>query len=631
MIVISTSNLSLSFGAEPILEDITFSLNEGDRLGIVGVNGAGKSSLFKLITGEYHADGGSVFVARDARIGVLKQNLGLEGDRSVLEEALSLFSSLRQTEAALEQMQSQLEENADPALATRYASVHERFVQDGGYEYAGRCRGMLRRFGFPDEMWEQSVSSLSGGQRTRLALAKLLLSQPDILMLDEPTNHLDRKTLFWLEDYLRAYPKTVIVISHDRYFLDRTVTQILEIEHHRGKLYRGNYSQYVEQKKTDREIAERHYKNQQREIARIEAYIEQQRRWNRERNIIAAESREKQLAKMERVERPQALPQNVRMQFTSSGESGNDVVIAHRLSRSFPGRPLFSNVNFLIRRGDHAFLVGQNGCGKSTLLKIVTGHLSPDSGELELGSNVNIGYYDQENQNLNPENTVLDELWETYRDRTQTEIRNTLALFLFTGDDVNKKVEMLSGGEKARLTLAKLLLSRMNLLVLDEPTNHLDIPSREALEDALRQFDGTILAVSHDRYFVRKLATRILAFRTAGQELYDFRGGYEEFLQFEAKQKAEEPTAVAAAPTAEKEKFLETKKNRSDIRRLEAKRRNTEREITRLEELIADIDRRMAGEAATDYKAIAALSDEREQAETSLLSLYETLEALEVE
>ena len=275
--------------------------------------------------------------------------------------------------------------------------------------------------------------------------------------------------------------------------------------------------------------------------------------------------------------------------------------------------------------------MGQNGCGKSTLLKIVTGHLSPDSGELELGSNVNIGYYDQENQNLNPENTVLDELWETYRDRTQTEIRNTLALFLFTGDDVNKKVEMLSGGEKARLTLAKLLLSRMNLLVLDEPTNHLDIPSREALEDALLQFDGTILAVSHDRYFVRKLATRILAFRTAGQELYDFRGGYEEFLQFEAKQKAEEPTAVAAAPTAEKEKFLETKKNRSDIRRLEAKRRNTEREIARLEELIADIDRRMEGEAATDYKAIAALSDEREQAETSLLSLYETLEALEEE
>ena len=631
MIVISTSNLSLSFGAEPILEDITFSLNEGDRLGIVGVNGAGKSSLFKLITGEYHADGGSVFVARDARIGVLRQNLGLEGNRSVLEEALSLFSSLRQTETALEQMQTQLEKNADAALATRYASMHERFVQDGGYEYAGRCRGMLRRFGFPDEMWKQSVSSLSGGQRTRLALAKLLLSQPDILMLDEPTNHLDRETLFWLEDYLRAYPKTVIIISHDRYFLDRTVTQILEIEHHRGKLYRGNYSQYVEQKKTDREIAERHYKNQQREIARIEAYIEQQRRWNRERNIIAAESREKQLAKMERVERPQALPQNVRMQFTSSGESGNDVVIAHRLSRSFPGRPLFSNVNFLIRRGDHAFLVGQNGCGKSTLLKIVTGHLSPDSGELELGSNVNIGYYDQENQNLNPDNTVLDELWETYRDRTRTEIRNTLALFLFTGDDVNKKVEMLSGGEKARLTLAKLLLSRMNLLVLDEPTNHLDIPSREALEDALLQFDGTILAVSHDRYFVRKLATRILAFRTAGQELYDFRGGDEEFLQFEAKQKTEEPTAVAAALTAEKEKFLETKKNRSDIRRLEAKRRNTEREITRLEELIADIDRRMEGEAATDYKAIAALSDEREQAEASLLSLYETLEALEEE
>ena len=630
MIVVSCSDLSLSFGAETVLDGISFSLNEGDRMGIVGMNGAGKSSLFKLITGEYTPDRGAVFVSKDARIGMLEQNLGMSGDRTVLEEALHLFEDLRRTEQTLLSMQAQMESDpSDTAVAHRYAVMHEAFVRDGGYEYGGRCRGMLRRFGFSEDMWEMPAQKLSGGQKTRLALARLLLSQPDILMLDEPTNHLDQETLFWLEDYLRSYPKTVIVISHDRYFLDRTVNQILEIEHHRGRVYQGNYTAYAEKKKTDREIQERHYKNQQREIARIEAYIEQQRRWNRERNIIAAESREKQLAKMERVEKPQALPQNVRMQFTESGESGNDVLIAHGLKKGFDGKVLFENVDFLIQKGDRAFLMGANGCGKSTLMKIITGHLAPDSGTLDLGYRVTMGYYDQENQNLDPDNTVLEELWNAYSDRTQTEIRNTLALFLFCGDDVQKKVRVLSGGEKARLTLAKLLLSRVNLLVLDEPTNHLDIPSREALEEALSDFGGTVVAVSHDRYFVRKLASRILAFHTGGKSLYDFHGGYEDYLEFARRQTVQETQGETRTASAEKEKFLTEKKNRADQRRHEAKRRSTEREIERLEAEAAAIEEEMQGEAASDYQKLETLYAKKESLEEELLALYETLAELE--
>ena len=632
MISISCDSVSLAFGIDVIFENITFALNEGDKLGIVGVNGAGKSSLFRVMTGEYTPTSGSVFVARGKRIGMLHQNLSLESDRNVLDEAMQAFDSLIARETELQTLQQILESgNADEVQAHRYASLHDSFTRDGGYEFRGRCRGILRSFGFDESFWQLQVSSLSGGQKTRLALVKLLLEAPDILMLDEPTNHLDTETLLWLEDYLRNDSKTLLVISHDRYFLDHVTNKTLEIENHRSKLYTGSYTRYLEQKKTDREIQERHYKNQQREIARIEAYIEQQRRWNRERNIIAAESREKQLAKMERVERPDALPDSIRMHFQEAGESGNDVLTARHLTKGFGEKKLFSDVNFLIRRREHVFFAGRNGCGKSTMMKILSGNLRPDSGVLEIGYNVRIGYYDQENQNLHPEKTVIEELWDAYADLTQTEVRNALALFLFRGDDITKPVSVLSGGEKARLTLAKLILSRVNLLILDEPTNHLDIPSREALEEALQAFGGTIVSVSHDRYFAEKLATRVLAFTPGENDLHDFRFGYAEYLASLTARESESAAARKETVTDAKEQYLQAKKKQSDRRKYEHQCKITQAAIAKTEQSISDIDSELEGDAGSDYRRAAELFEQKEKLEEELLELYQTWEDLQAQ
>lgn len=631
MISISCDSVTLAFGTDVVLENITFALNEGDKLGIVGVNGAGKSSLFRVITGEYTAEHGEVYIARGKRVGMLDQNLRLESSRTVLEEAMQAYAPLLAREAALNELQKTLERQPDnEEAARRYAAMHDAFTAAGGYEFRGRCRGMLRTFGFDESFWNLAVASLSGGQKTRLALVKLLLDAPDILMLDEPTNHLDTETLLWLEDYLRNDSKTLLVISHDRYFLDHVTNRTLEIENRHGKLYNVSYTAYLAQKKTDREIQERHYKNQQREIARIEAYIEQQRRWNRERNIIAAESREKQLAKMERVERPDALPDSIRMRFREADESGNDVLTARKLAKGFPGKPLFSGVDFLIKKREHVFIAGRNGCGKSTLMKLIAGQERPDSGVLEVGYNVKIGYYDQENQNLDPEKTVIDELWDTYSDLTQTEVRNALALFLFRGDDVIKPVSVLSGGEKARLTLAKLILSRVNVLLLDEPTNHLDIPSREALEKALLDFDGTIIAVSHDRYFAEKLATRVLAFLPGEDALADYRSGYGEYLDALRKRAgSRQATEESATVTESKEQYLLTKKKQSDRRKYDHQVKMTQGAIERTEQAIEAIDAEMEGDAATDYARSAELYEQKTRLEEELLELYAVWEELQ--
>lgn len=633
MIAISCDSVTLAFGTDIVLEKIAFALNEGDKLGIVGVNGAGKSSLFRVITGEYVPESGEVYVARGKRIGMLDQNLRLDSSRTVLDETLQSYAPLMAREKELESLQASLEQNAaSEDDAHRYAVMHDAFTAAGGYEYRGRCRGMLRTFGFDESFWELSVSSLSGGQKTRLALVKLLLEAPDILLLDEPTNHLDTETLLWLEDYLRSNAKTLLVISHDRYFLDHVTNCTLEIENRHAKFYPVSYTGYLAQKKSDREIQERHYKNQQREIERIEAYIAQQRRWNRERNIIAAESREKQLAKMERVERPDALPDAIRMRFRMAEESGNDVLSARRLAKGFPGKPLFSDVDFLIKKRERVFFAGKNGCGKSTLMKMIAGQGRPDSGVLEIGYQVKIGYYDQENQNLDPQKTVLDTLWDTYSDLTQTEIRNTLALFLFRGDDVVKPVSVLSGGEKARLTLAKLMLSRVNVLVLDEPTNHLDIPSREALEQALFAFEGTVIAVSHDRYFAEKLATRVLAFRAGEPGLDDYRSGYNEYLDALRNRAEKSPSAEKNAPATEaKEQYLQSKKRQSDRRKYEHQVKMTQGAIERTEQAIEAIDTEMEGEAATDYARAAALYEEKTRLEEELLHLYATWEELQAQ
>lgn len=632
MISVNCENLSLSFGAETVLENVSFALNEGDKLGIIGVNGAGKSSLFAMITGKYQPTSGEVFISKGKTVGILEQNIEYDSSRTILDEAINTFSDLLETEKELENLRAVSERTGSEADAKRYADCQESFTSGGGYEFRGRCRGILKKLSLPEALWDKPVSSLSGGQKTRLSLACLLLRDPDIILLDEPTNHLDTDALFWLESYLKASRKTILVISHDRYFLDSVVNRILEIENKKSRIWNGNYTGYVNQKAIDREIQERHYVNQQREIKRIEAYIGQQRRWNRERNIIAAESRQKLLDKMERVERPEALPDRIRMTFDSSGESGNDVMSVRGLAKSYPGKALFDSVSFEVKKHDRLFICGKNGCGKSTLIKILAGRIPPDKGFASLGYNVKIGYYDQENQDLHPNNTVIDELWNAYPTMTETTVRNALALFLFRGDDISKKVSVLSGGEKARLTLARLMLSKMNLLILDEPTNHLDINSREVLENALSGFDGTIIAVSHDRYFINKLATRILDFGAESEHhLFAFEGGYGEYLDYRRRYltSPEEEVKKEAVVTASKEQYLNAKREQAEIRKSERRLKNLKDGIAATESRISEIGEEMTVCDPYDHVKLAGLEKEQTELEDRLLSMYEELDAVE--
>jgi len=645
MISISTRALAYRIGTRDILTDVTFSLEEGDRLGVVGVNGSGKSTLLRMLCGEYTPDEGEVYIAKDKVIGMLHQDdafniLSLDSantivDETVLGQIYAIFPDLCRMELRLADLQRQLDETPSDdtvtlsRLSSEYESVNTRYIDGGGLHYKSRCRSILKDLGFGEETFDMPVARCSGGQRTRLALARLLSREPDILILDEPTNHLDTETMEWLESHLAAYnpKKTIILVSHDRLFLARVTTKTLDIEHTVGRLYKCGYSQYVVEKEAYRREWEKKYEIQQKEIARLEAYIEQQRRWNRERNIIAAESREKAIARMEKIDKPKDLPKSIRFALSSSGESGNDVAYAKNLTMGFGSNILFRNLNFLVKKRDRLFISGPNGCGKSTLIKLLLGQLEAISGEIEFGYNVTVGYYDQENQNLDDNNTVLDELWNAYPNLTQTEIRNTLALFLFRGDDIEKEVAVLSGGERARLTLAKLILSKMNLLILDEPTNHLDIESREALENALLSFDGTIIAVSHDRYFTKRLATR---FVDLGENGRDFRGTYDEYLLYKQNRAAEVETFAKYEPaeSTQKEEYIERKKKGAEIRRIEKRKAEVAREIKKLEQQLIDIDDELFGDAASDYIRAAELTDLKTTTEDRLMQLYAEEEEL---
>ena len=650
MIAISTENLSLSFGTKVILEGVTFSADETDRIGIVGVNGCGKSTLFKLILGEYEADTGTIYRSKDKTLGILRQDdafvefEGEDGEATCLEVMYRSFPELLLLEQRLSELESmlhggQIGARSTESLAQEYTALNDRFIRDGGLEFRGRCASTLMRMGFDENMMRRPFSSLSGGQRTRLALSRELCREPDILMLDEPTNHLDMETLVWLEGFLASYKKCILVISHDRYFLDRVTNKTLFIENNRAKLYNGGYTKSSAQRKIDREIEEKHYKNQQKEIARQEAYIAQQRAWNRERNIIAAESRLKLLDKMEKLERPKEAPKPVRMRFSSSIASGNDVLTVKDLSFSYTGgKRLLCGLSFLVKRNDRLFIVGPNGCGKSTLIKLMLGKLQATEGYIEGGYNVNVGYYDQENQNLTPQNTVLNELWNAYPTLTELTIRNTLAQFRFIGEDVFKLVSDLSGGERARLTLSKLILSDMNLLILDEPTNHLDIDSREALEAALEGFDGTIITVSHDRYFIDKLATRIIDLHVGGGmsdiQIQSIGNGYDE-LSRDRKRREGTSAAVTSSTvseqaanteTSQKEQYLRNKQMVADARRAQKKKERLEAESKKIEAELEELETRMNGEAATDYVLLAELDKKKNALEERLLEIYEELE-----
>ena len=650
MIAISVNKLALSFGVSKIFSDVSFALNEGDRLGIIGVNGCGKSSLFKLITGEYTPDEGSVYISKDKSVGILRQDVALEGisaenvKLSALEVMYLSFAELIATEQKLKRLEEILESRRfedgrdETSYASEYTSMNEKFIRDGGLEFRGRCVSTLQKMGFDEVSMNLPFELLSGGQRTRLALSKELCREPDILLLDEPTNHLDIETLTWLEGFLTSYKKCLLVISHDRYFLDRVTTKTLCMENGRASLYNGGYTKSMSQRMIDREIAERHYKNQQKEIARQEAYIAQQRAWNRERNIVAAESRQKMLDKMEKLERPKEAPRPIKMSFNSSIASGNDVLTVKELSFGYSNSPLFEKLSFQVKKNDRLFIVGPNGCGKSTLIKLMIGKLRPTGGYIEAGYNVKVGYYDQENQNLDPSNTVLDELWNAYPAKTELEIRSTLAAFRFFGEDVFKSVSSLSGGERARLTLAKLILSEMNLLILDEPTNHLDIDSKEALEGALADFDGTVITVSHDRYFISKLATRMIDMTASPfssySDIHVSRKGeaYDELcLDRERRDRLEanDAAAVSAMPSvsSNKEAYLKNKQEAADQRKQKKRLERLRAEAEKLEAELERIDAEMMGEAATDYMRVAELDTRKTEIEDRLLEIYEETEA----
>ena len=636
MIAITVEDLSLSFGVKQILENISFSLQDNDRLGIVGVNGCGKSTLFKLITGELGADSGNVYLSKDKTVGILHQDDAFSDFSNEDEEATALevmyrsFPELLRDEARLAELEKRLE--TDSSAAHEYSTLNERFIARGGLEFRARCASTLLKMGFNTEAQNRPISSFSGGQRTRLALSRELCREPDILLLDEPTNHLDMETLSWLESFLSGYKKCLMVISHDRYFLDRVTNKTLFIEHRKAKIYNGAYSKSAEQRRVEREIEERHYKNQQKEIARQEAYIAQQRAWNRERNIIAAESRQKMLDKMEKIERPKDAPKGIKMQFSSAEASGNEVINVRNLSFSYPsGAKIISDLSFTVRRGDRLFFVGPNGCGKSTLIKLILGRLIPSSGYTEFGYNVKVGYYDQENQNLSEQNTVLDELWNAYPALTELEVRNTLARFRFIGEDVYKLVGELSGGERARLTLSKLILSDTNLLVLDEPTNHLDIDSREALESALEEYDGTVVIVSHDRYFIEKLSTRFIDMTPVSQggRCFDISvptvgEGYAELCRERERRVAVTSEAVGAPAvmSSAKENYLKNKKETADKRNAQKRLERLRAEAAKIEAEIDEIDGLMNGEAATNYTLLAELDTKKNALEERLLEIY---------
>lgn len=634
MASIAVNGISYIIGVDTILHDVSFSLEEGDKLGVVGVNGSGKSTLLRILSGELEADDGDIFVSKSSTVGILHQNdafnIAEGAGESVLEQMYAAFPELLSLEERISYLENALAAEHDnvkiASLTGELESANRRYAEGGGLYFRSRCRSMLTALGFDESYHSLPITGMSGGQRTRIALARLLAREPDVMLLDEPTNHLDTETLEWLEEHLASYKKTVIVVSHDRYFLDRVTNKTLDVENRTAKLYGCPYSRYVEEKKRDREIAEKKYELQQREIARLEAFIENQRKWNRERNIIAAESREKAIARMEKVERPADEPKSIRFSIDSSGESGNDVLEVKDLAVRFPGRELFSDLNFLLKKADRLFIMGKNGSGKSTLIRILMGAATPSAGEVEYGYNVTVGYYAQENQSLNEENTVLEELWSAYPNLTQTEIRNTLALFMFRGDDIEKRVAVLSGGERARLTIAKLILSKMNLLILDEPTNHLDIGSREALENALLAFPGTVIAVSHDRYFVKRLATRFITLSDSGCKSYF--GSYDSFRrELEGRTEQKEAEAAQSAPSG-KEEYLKRKAESARIRKAERRLETIGAEMERLELEIVRLDDALCGPEGSDYKRAAELADEKTVAEDRLMQLYEEEEEL---
>lgn len=630
MVLLSVSGVTVEYGTDVVLNNINFSINEGDRLGIVGVNGAGKSTLAKIIAGTFTPSAGSVYIAKDKTVSMLAQNAMLESENTVLAEMLDAFPEIVAAERRLGELSASIENHIGGNEAIeKYATLTEDFRKMGGYEYRSRTKSTLARFGFGEDSLDKTINKLSGGERTRLALVKLLLREPDLLILDEPTNHLDMETLAWLEEHLRSYKKTLILISHDRYFLDRAANKILDIEHTEATIYNGNYSAYAAQKAEKRKALAKKHELQQKEISRIEAIIDQQRRWGQAHNFITIKSKQKQIEHLEKdsVSAPKNLPKNISLRFSEARESGSDVLFAENISKSYGERKILSDISFEVKKRDRIMIVGPNGCGKSTLVRILGGLDEDYSGVLRFGYNVIPGYYDQEQQTLDNDSTVLEEVCRAHDKLTMPVVRSALASFLFFTEDMDKKVSVLSGGERARLMLCKMILSQINLLILDEPTNHLDIGSREALEDALMQFSGTIIAVSHDRYFVRKLSSKIFDM-TSGLRI--FCGSYDEYCE-KKEQETVKSTAITQEKTVaeSKQSYLDAKKNASDIRKNKSKIERCEAEIEKLEDEKSHLAKEAEGDASGDYVRLSEIYARTDEIDKLLESLYDDIDRAE--
>lgn len=641
MIMLSCNNVSKSFGVETILEDISFSVNEGDKIGIVGVNGTGKTTLFKVITGIFPHDKGDIFTSKNCRLGYLEQNTNFYSEKTIYDEVVSVFSDLIEAEEELRSLEHQIAslsakespsgDQLKKAMDT-YGKKYEEFEKKNGYAYKSEVRGTLKGLGFSDEEMGKPVNVLSGGEKTRVLLAKLLLSKPSLLLLDEPTNHLDADAIEWLEAFLRSYEETIMIISHDRYFLDQSVNRIFEMENKRLTSYNGNYTDYQKQAKINREIRLRQYENQQRDIKKQEESIERLKAYGREKHLKRARSKEKMLDKVDRLDKPQELRKKARFNFVLRHHSGNDVLKAQGLGKSFGDRKLFEGVDFDLYRGEKVALIGPNGVGKSTLFKIIMGDESQDQGEYKLGQGVDIAYFHQEQKSLNLENSIIDEVWDDNPHMTQTEVRNLLGAFLFEGEDVFKSIRSLSGGERARVAILKLILSKSNLLLLDEPTNHLDIDSKEVLEDALKEYEGTLLTISHDRYFLNTVVDRILVLKPNGIE--EYLGNYE-YYQNKKKEESEKShlAEMEDLPSKTKTQIKEERRREKELKKNENKAKklikDIEVEIELLEKQIGGLDYMLCQEEVyTSPERTREVNQEKSDLEKRLSKLYEKWEQI---
>ena len=635
--ILSCQSICKSFGEKVILQDASFHIEEREKAALIGNNGAGKTTLLRIIMEEISADSGQVVIAKDKKIGYLAQYQDIHGHHTIYEELMTTKQYILDMEDKIRSLEQEMKYVAGDkleSLMNSYTRLTHQFELENGYAYKSEIVGVLKGLGFEEEDYGKQIENLSGGQKTRVALGKLLISKPDILLLDEPTHHLDMESIAWLETYLLNYPGAVFIVSHDRYFLDKVVTKIVEIEAAQMKMYEGNYSAYALKKAQLRDAQYKAYLNQQREIKHQEAVITKLRSFNREKSIKRAESRVKMLDKIQRIEKPIEIDNQMRISLEPRFISGNDVLTVEGLSKAFPGQTLFTDINFEIKRGERVALIGNNGTGKTTILKILNGIVDADAGRFALGSKVQIGYYDQEHHVLHMEKTIFQEISDTYPTLTETEIRNMLAAFLFTGDDVFKLISSLSGGERGRVSLAKLMLSEANFLILDEPTNHLDIASKEILEEALNSYTGTVLYVSHDRYFINQTATRIMDL--TNQAIVNYIGDYDYYLEKKDEMTRIYAPAQETAAQEVKENVSETKLTWQQQKEEQALKRKRENELKKVEARIEELEARdkeidetmVLPDICTNVAECTKLSREKAAIAEELEGLYEKWEEL---